>query len=121
MTAEVPSGTDLQRVIPVLLKAAATFSQKEREQIARAEDKTLEPRCPLLIIDNINHLATGDANILRTVQDLAKDHADCGDLIVIFVSSEGQAPEILAGVFLFFIYFNFFNFIFFYFNFSILF
>jgi len=51
----------------------------------------------VLVIDNVNRLVVDAPQILRELQDFAKDHADRSDVIVVFVSSEGIAPRFLQG------------------------
>eukprot|EP01111_Echinosteliopsis_oligospora_P011630 TRINITY_DN3884_c0_g1_i4.p1 TRINITY_DN3884_c0_g1~~TRINITY_DN3884_c0_g1_i4.p1 ORF type:complete len:372 (+),score=47.72 TRINITY_DN3884_c0_g1_i4:78-1193(+) len=77
-----PLQTQYDRVEDVLIKAAVEF--KERHN-----------RPPVLIIDNINRLAEKSPRMLTQLQQLAKDHADKKDLIIVFVTSEGKAPRML--------------------------
>ena len=85
--------------MPVLLKAAAKFKQDDRDKANKEdkEKKTHKGRPPVLVIDNVNRLAVDAPQILRELQDFAKDHADRSDIIVVFVSSEGIAPRFLQG------------------------
>jgi len=50
-------------------------------------------RCAVLIIDNVNRLATKNPELLAGLQDIAKDAADSAEFIIVFVTSEGQAPQ----------------------------
>lgn len=51
----------------------------------------------MLVIDNINRLAVKAPQLLEELQDFAKDRADEKELIVVFVSSEGNAPRFLQS------------------------
>lgn len=76
--------TSFRRVKPVLLRAAAKFKQDWG-------------RPPVLVIDNINRLAAKAPAILEELQDFARDRAVDSELIVVFVSSEGIAPNFLQS------------------------
>lgn len=52
-------------------------------------------RPPVIIYDNINRLARKNKDILFKLLDDAKDNADCGNYVVVFISSEGVAPEMV--------------------------
>lgn len=54
-------------------------------------------RCAVLVIDNVNRLAEQNPKMLAGLQDRAKDAADSGKFIVVFVTSEGQAPHQMLG------------------------
>ncbi|RPA92485.1 hypothetical protein L873DRAFT_1817561 [Choiromyces venosus 120613-1] len=49
-------------------------------------------RSPVLVLDNINRLAQANPKLLNILQDMAKDAADDGLFITVFVTSEGGAP-----------------------------
>ncbi|EGG21986.1 hypothetical protein DFA_01872 [Cavenderia fasciculata] len=81
-----PSGTSpielFQRLNVFINEAAAAYTAKHGIP-------------PVLIIDNINWLALRDREMLEVLQDYAKIHADKGDLVIVFVSSDGNGPVIL--------------------------
>ncbi|CUS11267.1 unnamed protein product [Tuber aestivum] len=54
-------------------------------------------RPPVLVLDNVNRLAAGNPGLLNILQDIAKDAADDGIFITVFVASEGQAPLQILG------------------------
>ncbi|CUS11263.1 unnamed protein product [Tuber aestivum] len=64
-------------------------------QAMRYRKKTNRP--PVLVLDNINLLAAGNPGLLNILQDIAKDAADDGLFITIFVASEGQAARQMLG------------------------
>ena len=50
---------------------------------------------PMVIVyDNVSRL---DPNIIRTLQNSAKDNADSRTYIAVFVSSEGTVPKIMES------------------------
>jgi len=49
----------------------------------------------VLVLDQVDHIAKQDPNFLGILQDFAKDHADRGSIIIVFVASEGLAPQLL--------------------------
>ncbi|PUU80069.1 P-loop containing nucleoside triphosphate hydrolase protein [Tuber borchii] len=49
-------------------------------------------RTPVLVLDNVNRLAQDNPKLLNVLQDMAKDAADDGTYITVFVTSEGKAP-----------------------------
>jgi len=76
---------DLKRVFDALDNAAYVFKNENKKPL-------------VLVIDNINLLSPVE---LLELQAYAKRHADYGDLIIIFVASEGWAPTAMcmrAGV-----------------------
>ena len=56
-------------------------------------------KTPVLIIDNANQLVDTQPQYLEDLQDYAKQAADQGEAIVVFVSNEGQAPELMQSNF----------------------
>jgi hypothetical protein len=54
-------------------------------------------RPPVLIIDNVNHLADNNPKLLDGLQDLAKNAADNGEFYTVFVTSEGKATRQMLG------------------------
>lgn len=64
---------------------------------AAAAFKKTHGRPPILIIDDINRLAQRHPKELEVLQDDAKDWADTKQLIIVFVSSEGNGPRLLQG------------------------
>lgn len=78
--------TPRNRVFQALLDAAAKF-KKENDGVV-----------PVLVIDNLNRLASEDQDILRFLQDKAKDCADAKALTFVFVTSEGLAPSVLLSI-----------------------
>ena len=52
---------------------------------------------PVIIFDNVNRLATTHPEILKTLQDGAKDAIDKKEFMTVFVSSDGLAPTQLKG------------------------
>ncbi|RPA89366.1 hypothetical protein L873DRAFT_1822975, partial [Choiromyces venosus 120613-1] len=49
-------------------------------------------RSPVLVLDNIDRLAQANPKLLNILQDMAKDAADDGLFITVFVTSEQGAP-----------------------------
>jgi hypothetical protein len=43
----------------------------------------------VLILDQVNRIAKQDPDFLGILQDFAKDHADRGSIIIVFIASEG--------------------------------
>lgn len=78
----------LDRVKPVLCRAAAKF-KKDTD------------RPPVLVIDNVNRLAVDAPQILKELQDFARDRAVRSEIIVVFVSSERTAPNLLQSKWLY--------------------
>ncbi|KIX09924.1 uncharacterized protein Z518_01005 [Rhinocladiella mackenziei CBS 650.93] len=54
-------------------------------------------RAPVLIVDNANRLAQKLPELLDLFQDYAKDAADEGTAVVVYVSSEGWVPRRMMG------------------------
>ncbi|RPA92019.1 hypothetical protein L873DRAFT_1818348 [Choiromyces venosus 120613-1] len=54
-------------------------------------------RSPVLVLDNIDCLAQANPKLLNILQDMAKDAADDGLYITVFVTSEGGAPIQMLG------------------------
>ena len=54
-------------------------------------------RCCVLVIDNVNRLASDNPKLLAILQDKAKDAADDRKFKTVFVTSEGKAPIQMLG------------------------
>ena len=56
-------------------------------------------RAPVIVIDNINILANDAPQILKILQEDAKDAVGSGLFTAVFVSSDGSAPSQMIGNF----------------------
>ncbi|CAG8791496.1 16896_t:CDS:2, partial [Gigaspora rosea] len=55
-----------------------------------------EYKCPIvLILDKINCIAEEDPKFLEILQDFAKDCADRGPLVIIFIANESLVPQFM--------------------------
>lgn len=59
----------------------------------------LKGRIPILVIDNINALATCSPTYLNMLQKQAKSWADKSILTVVFVVSDGAAPPLMESMY----------------------
>ncbi|RIA95722.1 P-loop containing nucleoside triphosphate hydrolase protein [Glomus cerebriforme] len=67
-----------------LINAAVSFKKKYGRPI-------------VLILDQVDRIAKNDQEFLEILQDFAKDHADRGSIIIVFVSSEGLVQKLLKS------------------------
>jgi KaiC/GvpD/RAD55 family RecA-like ATPase len=76
--------TSVKSLFPTLVKAGKILTKKTGKR-------------PVLVIDACNNLEKepGGLSILENLQDFAKEQADKNEILVIFVSSEGKAPQTL--------------------------
>ncbi|CAG8649106.1 7659_t:CDS:2, partial [Ambispora gerdemannii] len=51
----------------------------------------------VLILDQVDRIAKEDPKFLRILQDFAKDCADKGTLVIVFIASEGLVPQIMKS------------------------
>ncbi|CAG8564346.1 5604_t:CDS:2, partial [Paraglomus occultum] len=51
----------------------------------------------VLILDQVDRIAKEDPKFLRILQDFAKDCAEKGTLVIIFIASEGLVPQIMKS------------------------
>ncbi|CAG8714162.1 9854_t:CDS:2, partial [Ambispora leptoticha] len=51
----------------------------------------------VLILDQVDRIAKEDPKFLRILQDFAKDCADKGTLVIVFIASEGLVPQIMRS------------------------
>ncbi|CAG8532037.1 11459_t:CDS:2 [Scutellospora calospora] len=51
----------------------------------------------VLILDQVDRIAKDDPKFLRILQDFAKDCADKGTLVIVFIASEGLVPQIMKS------------------------
>ncbi|CAG8763918.1 18160_t:CDS:2, partial [Dentiscutata erythropus] len=49
----------------------------------------------VLILDQVDRIAKDDPKFLGILQDFAKDCADKGSIVVVFIASEGISPQIM--------------------------
>ena len=58
-------------------------------------------RAPVIVIDNVNRLANKAPEILKILQEGAKDAVGSGLFTAVFVTSDGSAPSQMIGNFCF--------------------
>jgi hypothetical protein len=76
--------TKLDRTLYAFIRGAEKYNAKNG-------------RPPVLIIDSINILGKHNPNLLHWLQSIAKKYADEQTFIIVFVSSEGNAPRSMMG------------------------
>jgi len=86
----------------LLTSTRQQFDQKLKNALVLIETAAKEyfyrtGKIPILVIDNIDYLATAEPDDLGTIQNRAKMWADNAILMVIFVSSDGAAPPQLRS------------------------
>ncbi|CAB4434517.1 unnamed protein product [Rhizophagus irregularis] len=84
-------GTEDESNIPKWNKALNAF-----KRISKAY-KSKHNKPPVIIYDNVSRLARIDPDILYILQDDAKDNADDGSYIAVFVSCEGVVPRMMMS------------------------
>jgi len=65
-----------------LLRTAAYYMEKYKRPI-------------VLVLDQIDRIAKQDPRFLGILQDFAKDCADKGTIVIVFIASEGLVPQIM--------------------------
>ncbi len=73
----------------VVLKAITQAAHLYKKKHAKA---------PVLVVDNLTVLAKQDKAAFSKVVSFAKKEADLGELLVVFVASEGHTPRQLLGM-----------------------
>lgn len=68
----------------LLLKTAIEYKQKHKSPM-------------VLVLDQVDRIAKKDTEFLGILQDFAKDCADKGTLIIVFVASESLVPSIMRS------------------------
>ncbi|RHZ81271.1 hypothetical protein Glove_122g7 [Diversispora epigaea] len=51
----------------------------------------------VLVLDQVDRIAKKDPVFLGILQDFAKDSADGGTLVIVFIASEGLVPQIMKS------------------------
>jgi hypothetical protein len=58
--------------------------------------RSIQTLTQMKVLDDVNQIK--DEQVLGLLQQTAKQHADKGDVLFVFVASEGQVPRKMEGI-----------------------